>query len=487
MKTFKEVLKRIPPIRRIVDERNQLALEKAWFVRELEKAKRRVEKLRVDLHNTLRFKTYFAPGHYHSPVPSPIQLRPRSEFAFNRDAAVLPGINLNERGQVELFEALVPLEEEFPFKDSGGENTRFRLDNPNFNAADPFFYFALLRRLRPKRIVEIGCGYSSCLALDVNEQYGNSIELTFIDPFPQLLTSLLKPGDEEKITIVQDYLQEVPLNVFASLEAGDILFIDSSHISKADSDLNHILFYILPILDAGVYVHFHRIYYPFEYPKTAVLEGTCSFNESYMLRAFLSGNSDYSIELFSSYLTVERADLLGKRLRLWNGKEGVSLWLKKQAGRAVPLSALASIDGARLTPASRRLTPMSMNSVDVVHPAHPRQLGSGWHAYDRELTKRWMGQSAEVVLSLPARSGQRLWLAAHSRHNEPATLTVSANDCALGMIALTNPGDFTESLPLPDSLVGKGEMRVALYLDKVSETPGDTRKLGLGFGKIWLE
>jgi hypothetical protein len=487
MSLLKSVIKRIPPIRRIVEERNQMILERAWFAEELEKAKRTLERVRTDLHHALRYKTHFAPGHFHSPLPSSEQLRARSEAAFARKGAMLPGIDLNADRQLELLEVLLAHYGDFLFEDGTAGLTRFRFGNPNFSDADAFFYFSLIRHLRPRRIVEIGCGYSSCLALDVNEHYfQNSIACTFIDPFPQFLYPMLKPGDCEKASIIQDYVQEVPLGVFASLEAGDILFVDSSHISKADSDLNHILFYILPILDSGVYVHFYSIYYPFEYPQGAVLQGAC-FNEAYMLRAFLSQNRDYAIELFSSYLTVERRDLLVKRMPRFAENEGVSLWLRKQSGRSTPLSSVESIDRLRLTPAARRISAASTTRVDVVNPAHPKQLGAGWFAYDRELTRRWMGDHAEVVLSRPGRSGQRLWLNAHYHGKELAMLKVSANQCVLGTISLTAPGDFENSLPLPDSLVGTGEMRVTLQLDKTVKAPGDPRKLGLGFGRIYIE
>ena len=70
----------------------------------------------------------------------------------------------------------------------------------------------------------------------------------------------MRPGDEERVTIIGAGIQDVALDVFAKLEAGDILFVDSTHVSKIASDVNYIFFEILPVLQKGVYIHIHDIY-----------------------------------------------------------------------------------------------------------------------------------------------------------------------------------------------------------------------------------
>jgi len=124
-------------------------------------------------------------------------------------------------------------------------------------------------------------------------------EITFIEPFPQRLKSLLKDTDKDNVTIIEKFAQDVSPSIFLNMEAGDLLFIDSSHVVKCGSDLHILMFDILPLLPKGVFVHFHDIFYPFEYPIEWVKQGRY-WNENYFLRAFLSYNS---VErLFFQYL-----------------------------------------------------------------------------------------------------------------------------------------------------------------------------------------
>src|SRR5207247_9418755 len=94
-------------------------------------------------------------------------------------------------------------------------------------------------------VIEVGAGYASGASLDTNDIFvENSIQGAFIEPEPQLLRSLLKSGDAERINLLEKNLQDVNSAVFADLQANDILFIDSSHVAKIDSDVNDILFRI---------------------------------------------------------------------------------------------------------------------------------------------------------------------------------------------------------------------------------------------------
>jgi len=132
----------------------------------------------------------------------------------------------------------------------------------------------MIRHLSPKRFIEVGSGYSSCVVLDINELFfDNRISLTFIEPHTELLFSLIKESDKETSKIIPTDLQDVGLEVLSELCPEDILFIDSTHVSKIGSDVNHIFFEILPRLARGVYIHFHDVFYPFEYPKEWIYEG----------------------------------------------------------------------------------------------------------------------------------------------------------------------------------------------------------------------
>ena len=128
--------------------------------------------------------------------------------------------------------------------------------------------------------------------------------------------------------IVPKKFQDVESDEFMTLDEGDILFIDSTHVSRINSDVNHLFFEILPSLKKGVYVHLHDIFYPFEYPKDWVYEGR-AWNESYILRAFLQYNSAFKIALFPDFLQRVHADKLGQHLPLTQKSRASSIWLQK--------------------------------------------------------------------------------------------------------------------------------------------------------------
>jgi hypothetical protein len=166
--------------------------------------------------------------------------------------------------------------------------------------------------------------------LDTNERFlQHSLELTFIEPYAGRLLSLLTDIDKQRTTIIEAFVQAVPLTTYDQLEAGDILFVDSTHVVKTGSDVNHILFEILPRLKPGVFIHFHDIFYPFEYPKEWVFGGF-NWNEDYFLKAFLLYNNAFDIVLFSEYLHKHHPDAF-LNMPLAYKNHGGNLWLQKKA------------------------------------------------------------------------------------------------------------------------------------------------------------
>src|SRR5690606_3240197 len=121
--------------------------------------------------------------------------------------------------------------------------------------------------------------------------------------------------------------QDIDLELFKNLEAGDILFVDSTHIVKTGSDVNYILFSILPILQKGVFIHFHDIFFPFEYPKKWVYGGH-NWNETYFLRAFLMYNDHFKIRLFSHHMHTFYPETFNE-MPLAYKNIGGNIWLEK--------------------------------------------------------------------------------------------------------------------------------------------------------------
>ncbi|BDX34720.1 hypothetical protein TUM20985_52670 [Mycobacterium antarcticum] len=207
---------------------------------------------------------------------------------------------------------------------------RYSPDNVWFGLGDGAVYYSMLTTLRPKRVVEVGSGFSSAIALDVRDSELPDMELTFIEPYPKRLLGLLKGRDPAATTIHRKAVQDVPVETFDILDEGDILFIDSTHVSKPGSDVNWLLFRILPRLKPGVIVHVHDIFYPFEYPETWLRERR-SWNESYLLRSFLSYNSSFEILFFSSWVWQKHPEIVARYFPDAAHESPGSLWLRRVA------------------------------------------------------------------------------------------------------------------------------------------------------------
>jgi len=271
----------------------------------------------------------FPPGHYYSPIVSVDEIKEREEQIWEAiDSPQVMGVDLNVTRQKELLGQLSTYYSDLPFKEDKTQGLRYFFENDMYLYTDGIVLYSLMRNLKPKQIIEVGSGYSSALMLDVNQRYfDNSIQLNFIEPYPERLLKNIREEDKRTSTILKKKVQEVDVSFFEKLNGGDILFIDSTHVSKTGSDVNYIFFEILPILKKGVWIHFHDIFYPFEYPKSWVYEGR-NWNENYMLRAFLMNNEDYRIQLFSHYMHLHHEEYF-KDMPLTFKNKGGNIWLQK--------------------------------------------------------------------------------------------------------------------------------------------------------------
>ena len=207
-------------------------------------------------------------GHFYSPIPNLGVVRQREQQIFGETPRTLPGLDLNEEEQLRLLGQLQEFYDDQPFTASPGNGLRYFFENAAFRYSDAIFLHCLIRKIRPKRIVEVGSGYSSCVTLDTNALYfENSIDCTFIEPHSTLLRQLAGSQNQQNLRILERPLEIVPVEEFSRLSSGDFLFIDSTHVAKVGSDVNYLFAVVLPALQPGVYIHFHDIFYPFEYPK----------------------------------------------------------------------------------------------------------------------------------------------------------------------------------------------------------------------------
>ena len=189
-------------------------------------------------------------GHFYSPYPNLADLRGREESVFG-DHDHFAGIDLAVADQLAMLEALEPLTADLPWGRSG-EQVRYSVDNRLYGHGDGVITAAMLRHLTPQRYVEIGSGNSTLLALDVNDAFlDGSMSLTAIDPFPEALYELLGNERPSQLRLLTSPIQSLPTAVVAELGPGDVLFVDSTHVVKAGSDVNHIVFELLPRVGLG--------------------------------------------------------------------------------------------------------------------------------------------------------------------------------------------------------------------------------------------
>ncbi|MEZ4753390.1 MAG: hypothetical protein R3A13_03660 [Bdellovibrionota bacterium] len=153
------------------------------FIRERDAYRDRVS----DLENQLGiYNRRFPPGHFHSTIPSLDEIIDQKErlFKFNSE---LVGINLREEAQLKLFYKLAGFYSDLPFLENDKGDFRYYYNNPHYAYSDGIVLATMLRYLEPKRIIEVGSGFSSGLILDLNEYFfGSKIDCQFIEPYPEL-------------------------------------------------------------------------------------------------------------------------------------------------------------------------------------------------------------------------------------------------------------------------------------------------------------
>lgn len=213
----------------------------------------------------------------------------------------------------------------FPRKKIGSQ--LFYLDNLMFESVDAEVYYSMIRLFRPARILEVGSGFSTYLAIQAIIRNGTGT-LTAIEPYPSKELLCLPSLDR----LVRSKVETVPLEEFTSLSSGDILFIDSSHTVKIGNDVLFLYLEVFPRLKPGVIIHVHDVFLPSHYPKEWVLNRQIFWTEQYLLQAFLSMNSSFEIIFAASYMHLNHPDILEKyfssynRLERWPG----SFWMRRK-------------------------------------------------------------------------------------------------------------------------------------------------------------
>jgi len=217
--------------------------------------------------------------------------------------------------------------------DNAGCGSDFYWQNNFWNSADALVQYGLLRSRKPSKLIEVGCGFSSLLAAKAlrknsEENHGSQTDVTLVEPYPrpELLDKL--PRDWRRVETI---LQRCPLDWFETLGSGDVLFYDGSHCCHTASDVNWFFFQVLPRLREGVLIHLHDIFFPLDYPRKWLFERLQSWNEQFLLQAFLMNNSAYRVEIANAFIAHQREAeiraLYGEIQPFW----GASFWMMKVA------------------------------------------------------------------------------------------------------------------------------------------------------------
>lgn len=273
----------------------------------------------------------FPDGHFYSPVVDVSDVSARRMSIWPAEPPIPLGIDFNTAGQREFLEAAFAQfigAFDYPERPDGLPAWAYHTGNSEFGWLDARALFVMLRWARPSRMIEIGSGYSSLLTADVSRRFlDRGLDFTCIEPYPR---AFLKAGVAGITRLIEMKVQDVPVELFGTLRAGDILFVDSSHVAKTGSDVNHIVFEILPRLTPGVLVHFHDVFLPYDYPEEWIVRERRSWNEQYLVRALLMYSSAFEFVFGSMYAYSQFRPLLDRLLRR-PAFGGGSVWLRRSS------------------------------------------------------------------------------------------------------------------------------------------------------------
>ena len=282
------------------------------------------------------------PNHYYWPVPDLKELEarkwPADQFPI--------GVDLALEKQLDFLRTVVPRYESEWGSTSGPIGTAgYTRGNGFFETVDAEIAYCLVRHLKPKRIIEVGGGYSSrvmAAALDMNLQMdGVRGELLTIDPHPDRFP---KEALSDRVRLIAASVQSIDLDIFLSLEDGDFLFLDSTHVVGVGSDVVREYLEILPRLNPGVLIHAHDIFIPSDYPRKMVLQSLSFWSEQYLLEALLTFNPRFEVVWGSSAMQGFNPEALEHAFPHWKHSYQN---MAREKRRFLP-----SLDGERVWPSS---------------------------------------------------------------------------------------------------------------------------------------
>ena len=195
-----------------------------------------------------------------------------------------------------------------------------RILNPYFPTPDAEIYAAMLATTRPHMVVEVGGGFSTLVARRTVDRLGLPTRLVVIDPQPR--TDIETAADE----VMRSYVEDVDLEALP-LDSPLLLFIDSSHVTRAGGDIPYLYNRVVPRLQAGSLVHAHDVFIPYDYPPCYQAR---FYTEQYVLHALLQQNPRLEVAFAGKYLAerhpADLARVFGETVPKPN--ESASFWFR---------------------------------------------------------------------------------------------------------------------------------------------------------------
>lgn len=264
--------------------------------------------------------------HYYEPLFNPKHLKK----SLRKDRE-LPGLNFNDSEQLQILNKFNYNKELEKIPKEKTDLLEFYYRNPSIGPGDSEYLYNMVRLFKPRKIVEIGCGYSTLMAINAvrqnkKENQDYFCEHVCIEPYENKWLESLN------LKVFREKIENIEKKILKDLEANDILFIDSSHIIRPQGDVLFEYLEILPILRKGVLVHIHDIFIPKDYLDEWVLKDVKLWNEQYILEAFLTFNNEYRIIGALNYLKHHYSkEIYNKCPILANetNEEPCSFWLVK--------------------------------------------------------------------------------------------------------------------------------------------------------------
>lgn len=240
-------------------------------------------------------------------------------------------LDLDGAKQIKFIEGFDFQEELMSIPVGPAKKDRYYYQNGSFGSGDAELYYSIIRHYKPSRILEVGGGFTTLIALEAIEktkendpQY--SCDITCVEPYEMPFLESLG------INLVRLPVEHIDKKAFWTLQQGDILFIDSSHVIRPGGDVNFLILEILSELNPGVLIHFHDIFIPHHYPKEWLKDEYRLWNEQYLLEAFLLHNDSFEIAFSLSYMKLHYKLAIEAKfpvLKMDQDRLPGSIWLRK--------------------------------------------------------------------------------------------------------------------------------------------------------------